>query len=136
MPGRRRININGGIDLDRPAPAVRFHDTANADSTISSVGKNRTSDVSSVQRGSQGLREASMRFEEAMGLMRAGKVVAREGWQGTNLVLDDGEIKRQILRNLDGVVMGYRAGIFSEDLVAEDWIVVAPRRLRCGHPHG
>ena len=72
-----------------------------------------------------------MRFEEAMGLMRAGKVVAREGWHGTNLVLNDGNIKRQILRNLDGVVMGYRAGIFSEDLVAEDWIVVAPRPPRC-----
>jgi hypothetical protein len=75
-----------------------------------------------------------MRFEEAMGLMREGKVVAREGWHGTNLVLNDGNIKRQILRNLDGLVMGYRAGVFSEDLMAEDWIVVAPRRPRYGRP--
>jgi transposase len=32
--GRRRININGAIDLERLEPVVRFDDTINADSTI------------------------------------------------------------------------------------------------------
>ena len=32
--GRRRVNINGAIDLERLEPAVRFDDTINADSTI------------------------------------------------------------------------------------------------------
>ncbi len=32
--GRRRVNINGAIDLERLEPVVRFDDTINADSTI------------------------------------------------------------------------------------------------------
>ena len=32
--GRRRVNINGAIDLDRLEPVVRFEDTINGDSTI------------------------------------------------------------------------------------------------------
>jgi len=32
--GRRRLNINGAIDLDRLEPVVRFDDTIDADSTI------------------------------------------------------------------------------------------------------
>jgi len=32
--GRRRVNINGAIDLERMEPVVRFDDTVNADSTI------------------------------------------------------------------------------------------------------
>src|SRR5262252_2285222 len=31
--GRRRVNINGAIDLERLEPVVRFDDTINADST-------------------------------------------------------------------------------------------------------
>jgi hypothetical protein len=32
--GRRRVNINGVIDLERLEPVVRFDDSINADSTI------------------------------------------------------------------------------------------------------
>ena len=32
--GRRRVNINGGIDLERLEPIVRFDGSINADSTI------------------------------------------------------------------------------------------------------
>ena len=32
--GRRRVNINGAIDLERLEPVGRFDDTINADSTI------------------------------------------------------------------------------------------------------
>ena len=32
--GRRRVNINGAIDLERLEPVVRCHGTINADSTI------------------------------------------------------------------------------------------------------
>ena len=32
--GRRRVNINGAIDLERLEPVVRFDDTINADSTL------------------------------------------------------------------------------------------------------
>ena len=32
--GRRRVNINGAIDLERLEPVVRFDDTINTDSTI------------------------------------------------------------------------------------------------------
>ncbi len=32
--GRRRVNINGAIDLERLEPVVRFDDTINTDSSI------------------------------------------------------------------------------------------------------
>lgn len=32
--GRRRLNINGAVDIERMAPIVRYDDTINADSTI------------------------------------------------------------------------------------------------------
>jgi hypothetical protein len=32
--GRRRVNINGAIDLERLEPVVRFHESINAESTI------------------------------------------------------------------------------------------------------
>src|SRR5262252_10744470 len=34
--GRRRVNINDAIDLERLEPVVRFDDTINADSTLAS----------------------------------------------------------------------------------------------------